>query len=82
MRRVDRPTTVEIQYALDGTFSVQSFLWRETVVSVTSTGRSWLSEDGRHVLVMDPASRVFELLLRKSDSSWRVVGTPTDEFLV
>jgi hypothetical protein len=40
-----------------------------------------LDDAGRHLLVMAPGDRAFELLLRRSDLTWRVVSVPPQENL-
>jgi hypothetical protein len=74
MRRVNHPTEVEVRFAKDGRPHPLSFAWEGERIPVTAVGRTWLDEAGRHVLVMVGGDRVFELLLRRSDLAWRVVG--------
>lgn len=65
---------VNVRFAEDGTPQVISFTWERQRLTVTAGGRTWLDDAGRHVLVMVPGDRVFELLLRRSDLMWCVVG--------
>ncbi len=81
MRRVDLPTAVEARFDQDGGVRVASFTWREKQLPVVAAGRTWLDDAGRHVLVMVTGDRIYELLLRGSDMSWRIVGAPDCEGL-
>ncbi len=81
MRRVDLPTAVEVRFDEEGGIRVESFTWRKTQLLVVAAGRTWLDDAGRHLLVMVTGDRIYELLLRRSDLSWRVVGTPDCEGL-
>jgi hypothetical protein len=81
MRRVDLPTAVDARFDQDGGVRVASFTWRQTQLLVVAAGRTWLDDDGRHLLVMVTGDRIYELVLRRSDLSWRVVGTPDCERL-
>jgi hypothetical protein len=74
VRRVDHPTEAEVSFAEDGRPHPLNFAWEGRRLRVTAVGRTWLDEAGRHVLVMVGGDRVFELLLRRSDLTWRVVG--------
>lgn len=81
MRRVDLPAVVEVRFDQDGGVRVESFTWRQRQLLVVAAGRSWLDDTGRHLLVMVTGDQAFELLLRRSDLCWRVVGTPDREVL-
>ncbi len=72
MHWVDEPTAVEARFERDGRLRVTSFTWQRRRVQVISHGRGWLEDDGRHLLVMTAGDKVFELLLRRSDLTWRV----------
>ncbi len=76
MRRVEEPTEVEVRFAKDGTPHLSSFSWMRRRLVVSATGRNWADESGRHVLVTSVGEGVFELLLRRADLSWYVVGAP------
>ncbi len=81
MRRVDLPAAVDARFEPDGRSHVRGFSWQGLYHVVTTTGRTWVDDAGRHVLVMDSGDRVFELLLRRSDLNWRLVGVPPGESL-
>jgi hypothetical protein len=70
MRRIGDPVEVEVRLEIDGRPWVRQFCWRGEDNPVTATGRSWVDDDGRHVLVMGQAGRVFELLLRREELVW------------
>lgn len=74
VRRVDVSTEVEARFDQDGRPHPLSFTWEGERLRVTAAGRTWLDDAGRHLLVMTRGDRVFELLLRRSDLAWRVVG--------
>lgn len=69
------PTTVEARFAANGTIRVQAFTWQGRRLAVTGQGRQWTAADGRHVLVMVPGERVFELAYAEPTGQWQVVGT-------
>lgn len=74
MNRLDVATEVKASFDQDGKVQVLSFSWGGSELGVTARGRTWMDDDGRHVLVMVSGERVFELVLRRSDLTWRVVG--------
>lgn len=41
---------------------------------VVDPGRQWLDEAGRHVLIMIPGGRVFEILLSFKTLTWSLVS--------
>ena len=82
MKRVDLPTRVEASFDERGRPHVHSFSWSGKRLPVTSVGRTWLDDAGRHLLVMAAGERTFELLLRRSDLAWRVVGSLPEEYLI
>ena len=81
MPRVNLPTAVEVHFDERGRPRVRNFLWGGKRLPVTAVGRTWLDDAGRHLMVMAPGDRAFELLLRRSDLTWRVVSTPLQENL-
>jgi hypothetical protein len=63
---------VEVTARFDdkGTITPLKFTWQGSQYSVTSTGRAWEDEAGKHVLVMVPGERVFELLFVPASGLW------------
>lgn len=82
MKRVDLPTSVQASFDECGRPRVRSFTWSGKRLPVTSVGRTWLDDAGRHLLVMVAGERTFELLLRRSDLTWRVVGSSLQGCLI
>lgn len=80
-RRVDQATAVDARFEPDGRVRVRRFTWDRAWVTVTAVGRNWVAEDGRHLLVMGPGDRTFELLLRRSDLTWRLIQVPARDAL-
>ena len=81
MPRVNLSTAVEVRFDESGRPGVRNFTWGGKRLPVTAVGRTWLDDAGRHLLVMAPGDRAFELLLRRSDLTWRVVSIPPQENL-
>lgn len=46
------------------------FTWRQVDYQVTSVGRSWVDETGRHILVMTPGDKVVELIFQADQGRW------------
>ena len=67
-------TTVEARFDDSGRITVLSFTWQGRKRPVISHGRQWQAADGRHLLVMTPGERVFELVY--AAGSWRVARGP------
>ncbi|MBI5880093.1 MAG: nicotinamide-nucleotide amidohydrolase family protein [Chloroflexi bacterium] len=55
------PTLAEVDVAADGAVRPQAFMWRGARQNVTSVGRQWVDDAGRHVLVMT-ARGTYELI--------------------
>jgi hypothetical protein len=72
MKQVGEPVAAEVGFEVDGRPTVRRFRWQGQDTLVTATGRSWVDDDGRHVLVMGPDQRAYELLLRREDLIWYV----------
>jgi hypothetical protein len=53
---------VEAHWDEDGRVTVRSFTWQGPRQAVSSQGRQWVADDGRHVLVMTAGERVVELV--------------------
>lgn len=46
------------------------FTWKGSLYLVESVGRHWSAEDGKHILVMVPGGRIFELLFACKEACW------------
>ena len=73
------PAEVEVRFDVTGKITVLRFTWRGTRMPVTSQGRQWVAEDGRHFLVMTTGERVFELVYESTEGVWRVAKAPGRE---
>jgi hypothetical protein len=62
---------VEARWDEDGRVTVRSFTWQGQRQAVTSQGRQWVADDGRHMLVMMAGERVVELV--HGEAGWRIV---------
>jgi hypothetical protein len=63
-------TEVEARWDDDGRVTVRSFTWQGQRQAVSSQGRQWVADDGRHVLVMTAGERVVELV--HADTGWQL----------
>jgi hypothetical protein len=72
MRHVGEPVAAEVRFGVDGSPVVRRFRWQDQDIPVTAGGRTWVDEGGRHVLVMGPDQRTYELLLCREDLIWYV----------
>ncbi len=73
------PTEVEARFAETGLITVLSFAWQGHKHPVTSHGRQWEAPDGRHLLVMTPGERIFELVYEAQSGLWRIARAPEDQ---
>lgn len=64
------PIDVTARFSIDGKIVPLNFSWREKNYKVASVGRSWVNETGRHILVMTPGDRVFELIFVPASNLW------------
>jgi hypothetical protein len=76
LKFVDEPTAVEVHFESDGAVRPRRFTWNQDWLNVSDVGRQWMSQDGRHVLVLTGAQHTFELLLQRESLTWRVVRAP------
>jgi hypothetical protein len=67
------PIEVTVRFLPDGEIIPLSFRFRGHDYPVTSSGRVWQDDSGRHMLVMIPAGTVCELLLEPS-GVWQMVS--------
>lgn len=61
---------VTAEFDRQGRVTPLSFKWRDRIYTVTSTGRQWEAELGRHVLVMAAGDRVFHLCFAREEGCW------------
>jgi len=64
------PIEVTVRFDLHGKTYPQQFVWGGRVYPVTSTGRRWQDRTGRHVLVMTPEARTYELVFDPQELHW------------
>ena len=70
MRRVREPIAAQVWFDVDGRPTIRRFRWRGVDYPVTAGGRTWVDEDGLHVLVMGPDEQIYELKLDRGDLIW------------
>jgi hypothetical protein len=68
--------SVEARFEPDRSLRVLAFTWQGRRRLVTSQGRQWEADDGRHVLVMVPEERVFELVFVRESGQWLMRRAP------
>lgn len=66
----------------EGELTPISFNWQGKQHTVTSVGRQWTSDEGRHVLVMTAAGSRFELQLSRQDLAWYLKRAWEEDILV
>ena len=81
MVRMNRPAAVLVHFDFQGEPKVQKIWWDLGCVDVITGGKTWIEEQGRKVQVRDAAGNLYELLLQRSDLTWRVVAAPSDLLL-
>jgi len=71
---------IEVEAGLDdqGRLLPRAFTWRGRNYATVGYGRKWSEGAGRHVLVMAPGDKTFEIANNSQDSSWRMVRSPRD----
>lgn len=64
--------TVEVLARFDtqGKVTPMNFTWNGHTYPIESTGRCWQDVRGKHILVMVPGERVFELLFNVQEGLW------------
>lgn len=70
---MEKAIGVDCSFDLDGRVRIRRVLSDEKWL-VVDPGRQWLDDLGRHVLVMIPGGRVFEILLSRTTLSWTLVS--------
>lgn len=64
------PIEVVARFDLEGWIIPERFTWRGSGYRVASIGRQWQDDQGRHILVMDPGERVFEITFVPQECRW------------
>jgi len=72
------PVEVTARFGIDGKIVPLNITWRQKGYKVTSVGRSWENETGRHILVMTPGDRVFELVFVPAECHWYILDLGSD----
>jgi hypothetical protein len=72
---VSEAIAVEARFETDGRVRVLAFEHLGRRVEVASSGRQWDAGDGRHILVMAPSEKVYEIVYQPAaaGSPWRLV---------
>lgn len=73
-----QPIQVTAHFDEEGKIRPLRFTWRGSDYQVESTGRHWQASDGRHILVMVPGGRIFELVYIPTEGRWFLGGAQTD----
>jgi hypothetical protein len=64
------PVSVTARFDLEGGIHPLKFTRSNQTYQVESVGRSWQEEGDRHILVMVPGDRVFELVFSPASMTW------------
>ena len=64
------PIEVLAQFDIEGVLTPMQFTWHGQVHPVTSTGRRWEDDQGRHILVMTVEERIYELVFAPASGRW------------
>lgn len=64
------PVEVTVHFDAQGRITPLSFSWKGGNYRVESAGRRWQDEDGEHILVMVPGSRIYELVFKSGEGRW------------
>jgi hypothetical protein len=75
--------TIEVLARFDsaGRITPLEFHWQGRVYQVDSTGRRWEDARGKHILVMIPGGRVFELLFEPPEGRWYLLRAGLDRMV-
>jgi hypothetical protein len=63
---------VTAQFDSEGEITPLSFTWLGRDYLVESTGRTWEDKAGRHILIIVPGARIFELVLDPANCRWHL----------
>ena len=64
------PVEVTVRFDTQGKAYPQQFVWGGRAYTVTSTGRCWQDQVGRHVLVMTVEAKTYELVFDPLEIRW------------
>jgi hypothetical protein len=64
------PIGITIRFNIDGQIEPLRLTWRGHDYPVTSTGRRWDDEQGKHILIMVPGDKVYEILFVPEEVRW------------
>jgi hypothetical protein len=64
-----------------GQIAPHSFTWQGKLYKLTTVGRQWETDEGRHILVESATGDRFELQLAKADLLWRLRRAWQEKFL-
>ena len=67
------PTQVQADFLSDGSVRPRQFTYGDRTLDVIFTGRQWIENRARHVLVMTSAHYTFELIVVMPEMRWSVV---------
>jgi hypothetical protein len=67
---------VDCSFDKDGRVHVRRIIVDDRLL-VVDPGRQWVDEQGRHVLIMIPGGRVFEIVLSPETLTWTLASTKT-----
>lgn len=70
---MNRPISVDCSFDKDGSVHVRRIAVDDNWL-VVDPGRQWVDEHGRHVLIMIPGGRVFEIVLSSDTLNWKITS--------
>jgi len=71
---MNRPIGVDCSFEKDGYVNVRRISVDDRWL-VVDPGRQWVDEQGRHVLIMIPGGRVFEIVLSPNTLNWNLTSS-------
>jgi hypothetical protein len=77
-----QPVEVTVRFDREGMVTPLHFTWKDSQYLVESTGRRWEASDGKHMLVMVPGGRIFELVFTPSQGRWFLRTAKPDRMAV
>jgi hypothetical protein len=60
-------------FTKDGKMVPLDFIFKEQEIQVINIGRSWETDEGRHILVMDQYNETYHLFFQRSDLCWYII---------